>query len=470
LTQGAPELHVLSGWGESYHGWARVHRPRDSADVARLVAKADREGTRLCLRGAGRSYGDASVSSRGDVLDLTRLDRVRAFDPAAGTIAVEAGVTIETLWRTGLPYGWWPAVVPGTMRPTVGGAIAMNIHGKNHFKAGGFGEHVLEIEVVVPPGEFRVLRPERDQEFFRAVVGGFGLLGVVTLARLQLKRVHSGLLDVTAVPLATFEDLVAEMERRAADSDYAVGWIDCFDPRGRSVLHTARHLAEGADEDPVRTLAAGAQELPPRIFGVPRGVIPVLLSPFASPGGMALMNAGKWRAASWKGVHTFRQPHVQFAFLLDFIPNWKRIYEPGGLIQHQSFVPREHAARVHAELLALCRARGIVPWLGVYKRHRQCPFLMTHALDGFSLALDFPVTAENRARLWALCAEMDEIVLAAGGRFYFAKDLTASPEALRRAYPNLPRFLELRRSLDPRGVLTSDLAQRLGIVEPPRVG
>ena len=468
MTQGPPELHVLSGWGESYRGWARVHRPRDAAEVARLLATADREGTRLCLRGAGRSYGDASVSARGDVLDLMAVDRVRAFDPAAGTIDVEAGVTIETLWRTALPHGWWPAVVPGTMRPTVGGAIAMNIHGKNHFKAGGFGEHVLDLEVVFPHGEVRTLSPESDTELFRAVVGGAGLLGVVTRARLQLKRVHSGLLDVTAVPLAKFEHLVAEMERRAGDSDYAVGWIDCFDARGRSVLHAARHLPEGADKDPARTLAAGAQELPPRIMGVPRGVIPALLSAFASPSGMAMLNFAKWRAAAWKGVHTFRQPHVQFAFLLDFIPNWKRIYEPGGLIQHQSFVPREHAVRVHAQLLELCRTRGIVPWLGVYKRHRPCPFLMSHAVDGFSLALDFPVTAANRARLWALCAEMDEIVLAAGGRFYFAKDLTASPDALRRAYPNLPRFLELRRSLDPRGVLTSDLAQRLGIVDPPR--
>ena len=468
MKQGAPEFHVLSGWGESYHGWARVHRPRDATEIARLLAQADRDGTRLCLRGAGRSYGDASVSARGDVLDLTGMDRVRAFDPATGIITVEPGVTIETLWRTALPHGWWPAVVPGTMRPTVGGAIAMNIHGKNHFKQGGFGEHVLEIDVVTPPGEFRTLRADRDAELFRAVVGGFGLLGVVTLARLQLKHVHSGLLDVTAVPLANFEDLVAEMERRAADSDYVVGWIDCFDKRGRSVLHAAKHLPEGADADKARTLSAAAQELPPKIFGVPRGVVPALLTAFASPGGMAMVNFGKWRAAAWQGVHSFRQPHVQFAFLLDAIPQWKRIYEPGGLIQHQSFVPREHAARVHAQQLALCRARGIVPWLGVYKRHRACPFLMTHALDGFSLALDFPVTAENRERLWALCAEMDEIVVGAGGRFYFAKDLTASPATLRRAYPNLPRFLELRRHFDPRGVFTSDLAQRLEIVAPRR--
>ena len=136
---------------------------------------------------------------------------------------------------------------------------------------------------------------------------------------------------------------------------------------------------------------------------------------------------------------------------------------PGGLIQYQSFVPRDAAVRVHMELLALCRARGILPWLGVYKKHRACPFLMAHALDGYSFAMEFPVTASNREPLGALCREMDEIVLAAQGRFYFAKDSTTTPAALRRAYPNLVRFREIKRELDPGGILTSDLAERLGV-------
>jgi FAD/FMN-containing dehydrogenase len=459
-----PEFHVLSGWGESHHGWARVRRPRNADEVAALLRSASVDGRRVCLRGAGRSYGDASVFSRGDVLDLTALGGVREFDRNRGTVVVEAGATIETLWRTVLPHGWWPAVVPGTMRPTIGGCIAMNIHGKNHFKVGGFGEHVEEVDVVLPSGERRTLTAARDTDLFRAVVGGFGLLGVVTSARLRLKRVHSGLLDVTAVPLATLPAMIEEFERRAPTSDYLVGWIDCFDPTGRGVLHAAKYLGPDVDADAAATLRIDAQELPPRIAGVvPRGVVPTVLKVFANPPGMSFVNWGKYRATALRGVHAFRQPHVQFAFLLDYVPGWKRIYDPGGLIQYQSFVPKDAAARVHGELIALCRAREIVPWLGVYKKHKACPFLMTHALDGYSFAMDFPVTAANRERLWKLCADMDEIVLAAGGRFYFAKDLTASPAALARAYPNLERFREIKRELDPKGVLTSDLAVRLGV-------
>lgn len=459
-----PEWHVLSGWGESQHGWSCVHRPRDTAEVREVLRRARDSGRRLTLRGAGRSYGDAALHAGGDVLDLTALDVVRSFDPRTGRIVAGAGVTIETLWRTVLPHGWWPYVVPGTMRPTLGGAIAMNIHGKNHFRVGGFTEHVEEMEVVHPGGEVRTIGSERDPKYFRGVAGGFGLLGVVTSATLRLKRIHSGLLDVTALAVPSLERLAAEFETRAHDADYLVGWLDCFDPAGRAVLHEARHLGAGTDLSPAATLALRAQELPARVAGVvPRELIPLVLSAVANPRGMRLLNAAKFRATKMGGVRSFRQPHVQFAFLLDFIPGWKRIYEPGGLIQHQSFVPRESAVRVHGELLALCRTRGMVPWLGVYKKHRACPTLMSHALDGYSLALDFPVTAENRDRLWALCRDMDEIVLAAGGRFYFAKDLTASPAALARAYPNLDRFRALRQELDPQGVLTSDLAVRLGI-------
>jgi FAD/FMN-containing dehydrogenase len=429
-----------------------------------MLASAARDGRRICLRGAGRSYGDASVLSRGDVLDLTALNAVRSFDRAAGTAVVEAGVTIEGLWRTALPHGLWPAVVPGTMRPTVGGSIAMNIHGKNHFKAGGFGEHVESVDVAFATGETRTISPERDAELFRAVVGGFGLLGVVTSARLRLKRVHSGLLDVTAVPLASLAALVEEFERRAPAADYLVGWVDCFHAEGRAVLHEGRHLPAGADPLSAETLQAPAQELPTRVAGVlPRAAVPHLLAAFGSAAGMSFVNAMKFRATSLRGVRSFREPHVRFAFLLDYVPGWKRIYRPGGLIQYQSFVPRDAAVAVHTRLLALCRERGIVPWLGVYKKHRACPFLMAHGVDGYSFAMDFPVTAANRERLWALCREMDEIVLAAGGRFYFAKDLTATPEALRRAYPNLDRFRELKRQLDPGGALTSDLAIRLGV-------
>lgn len=462
-----PERHVLTGWGESCAGWARVRRPRSAAETAALLRRFADEGRPLALRGAGRSYGDAALLSAGDVLDLTALRRVRSFDPATGLVEVESGVTFEDLWRTFLPRGYWSPVVPGTMYPTLGGAFAMNVHGKNHFRAGGFSEHVESVEVVFPGADPVEVRADRDEDLFRALAGGAGLLGVVTSLKLRLKRVHSGDLDVTAFATPSFAAMLEEFARLEATSDYVVGWIDGFDALGRGVVHAANHVREGADANPSGTLSLAHQGLPPRILGVvPRGLVAPLMTPLARPAGMRAINAAKYRAAAVRGRHVFRDSHVRFAYLLDYVPGWKRIYEPGGLIQYQRFVPREQALAVHGLVMQTCRRHRIVPWLCVLKRHRPCATLLAHALDGYSLALDFPVTASNREELWKLCRDLDETVLASGGRIYLAKDLTATPAAARRAFPGLPRFGELKKELDPAGVLTSDLARRLRLFEP----
>jgi decaprenylphospho-beta-D-ribofuranose 2-oxidase len=459
-----PHHHVLSGWGESVHGWSRVWSPRTAADTAALLASFADEGRRAAFRGAGRSYGDAALFAAGDVIDMTALRRVRSFDPETGLAEVEGGFTIEDLWRTFLPRGWWPRVVPGTMRPTIAGAISMNLHGKNHWKAGGFGEHVEEVELARTTGELRRVRADAEPELFRAVTGGLGLLGAVTAARIRLHRVHSGRLRVTAFPTPSLAATIDAFERRADASDYMVAWIDCFDPSGRGVVHVARYLEPGEDPEALPSLAVARQDLPPRVFGVvPRGLVAPMMKPLARPLGMRALNAAKFRSAALRGEHTYLEEHVRFAFLLDYVPGWKRIYEPGGLLQYQTFVPRARAAEVHAALLERCRTAGIVPWLGVYKRHRDCPSLLPHALDGYSFAMDFPVTPATRERLYEHCRAMDEVVASVGGRLYFAKDQTTTPEVARRLFPRLPEFVEWKRRLDPKGVLTNDLARRLGI-------
>lgn len=462
----AAEHHVLSGWGESVHGWARVRRPPTAAAAAALLRRLGSEGRRLALRGAGRSYGDASLNAAGDVLDMTALRNVRSFDAASGVAEVEGGVTIEDLWRTFLPRGWWPAVVPGTMRPTVAGSIAANIHGKNHYRAGAFCEHVEELEVAFVSGEVRRVRADRDAELFRALCGSMGLLAVVTAAKIRLHRVHSGRMRVRAFATPSLEQMIERLDALAPESDYLVGWVDCFDARGRGVVHTAHHFGKGEDPEGAASLAPSRQELPPRIAGlVPRSLAAPMMTPFARPAGIRLINALKYRSAALRGVHDFPEEHVRFAFLLDYVPGWKAIYAPGGLLQYQSFVPRDRAASVHTTLLRMCRERGIVPWLGVYKRHRACPSLLPYAMDGYSFAMDFAVTAAGRDALVAHCHAMDEVVLDAGGRFYFAKDQTATPDAARRALPALDEFRAWKRRLDPAGVLTSGLARRLRLFD-----
>ncbi len=459
ISDGA-EWHALSGWGESTHRLARVVRPTSVEELGSVVEAASRDGAQLTLRGAGRSYGDAALPAERRIIDLRALRAMSSLDPEAGTITVAPGVTIEDLWRAVVPQGWWPPVVPGTMRPTVGGCVAMNVHGKNQYAVGPIGEHIEAFELLLADGSRRVVHHDRDADLFRAVVGGAGLLGIVTSVTLRMRRVACGLLDVTARACSSLAEVAADLEARRATSDYLVAWIDAFDVAGRGVVHAATHVTDAA----AGALDLAAQDLPDRLFGImPRTRVATLIGLCSGPHRMRAINALKFRSAALRGEHSFRQAHAAFHFLLDYVPGWKAIYGAGGMFQHQSFVPLAASVETHSALLALCRKSGLVPWLSVYKRHRPDAFLLSHNVDGFSLALDFRVTSENREQLLRLCHELDAIVVAAGGRFYFAKDATAEPATLCAAYPGLARFREWKHDLDPGGVFTSALAERLGI-------
>ena len=464
----AEKLRWLEGWGMAVGAAGYLFKPRDADGVAEAFAAAGAAGVPVALRGAGCSYGDAALRAESVVLDLSDMDRVLSWDPETGIVEVEPGVTIGTLWRLAIGDGWWPPVVTGTMDPTVGGALAMNVHGKNNWRRGTFGEHCLGLDLMLPGGETRRSTPVDDSELFHAVVGSFGQLGVVTRARLQLKRVHSGRVLVRAEAARDLETMLRMADDAKDEWEYMVGWIDAFaggSSLGRGLLHFARHLEEGEDSGPEACLDAEAQDLPGTILGVvPKGVVWRFLKPLANRPGMRLVNRGKYVAGSTVGNGSvYRQSLAAFSFLLDYVPDWKRMYLPGGLIQHQSFVPTAAAEKVFRLQLEACRRRRMPSFLAVLKRHRPDPFLISHGVDGFSLALDLPVTHGRRRELWGLVRELAEPVVAAGGRFYPAKDAALPSELYRASFLDgaLERFGELKARHDPDRLLRSALADRL---------
>ncbi|HTR96504.1 MAG TPA: FAD-binding oxidoreductase [Candidatus Acidoferrales bacterium] len=467
LRASAP-WRVLDGFGGSRRAVSRHVRPSETAELPGLFARAIEERLAVSFRGSGRSYGDASLNEGGLAIDVRGLNRVLAFDPGAGVAEVEPGVTIEDLWRLGLPRGWWPSVVPGTMFPTVGGCVAMNVHGKNCFRAGPFGDHVTELDLVTGDGALRTLSREREPEIFRATVAGLGLLGAVTRVKLRLHRVEGGRLRVHPLRVRNLSEMFDAFASRLAKADYLVGWIDGFaggGSLGRGLVHEANY--QGAAEDPqgAEWLAVERQGLPPSIMGVPRSIVWRFMRLLASDPGMRLVNAAKYHLPERLGGDgSFLETHVAFAFLLDYVPNWRLAYGDDGFIQYQVFLPDATARAGMAEVLECCRRRGIVTYLGVFKRHRPDEFLLSHGLDGWSLAMDFPVSRRDRAPLDRLTAELTGIVLAAGGRFYAAKDSVLDAEAFARAYgERLEQFRAIKRRLDPGGLFQSDLSRRLAI-------
>jgi FAD/FMN-containing dehydrogenase len=463
----AERLERVWAWGGASSAMSWVYRPTTLDGLRDTLALARAEGRSVGLRGAGQSYGDAATNAENVCLDTSRMSRVLEWDPGTGRIRVEPGVTIRQLWQYVIEDGWWPPVVSGTMHTTIGGAVAMNIHGKNNWKTGTIGEHVERLELMLPSGELVQCSRDERPEIFHAVVGGFGMLGCVTSVTLRLKRIHSGLLEVQPLPVRSFDEMFDVVESRMEVADYLVGWVDTFGRGaglGRGLVHQANYLPEGEDRAAPQTLRVVNQELPPTLMGiVPKSIMWALMRPFTNDPGVTLVNRAKYELSRWQGPHRYRQSHVGFAFLLDYVPEWKRAYGPGGLIQYQSFLPVATARAVYREILERSHRAGITPYLGVFKRHRQDPFLMTHAVDGYSLALDFRVMARNRRRLWEHAAELTRVVLDGGGRFYFAKDSTLTAPQLERylAEERVQRFRALKRQLDPVGLLQTDLWRRL---------
>lgn len=455
----------FENFGHSLRALSYCFRPAHLEEICEVFRLAEESGLKITARGAGRSYNDAALNGGGIVLDLSALNRILAWDPTSGVVRCEPGVTLEQLWQQVEPDGWWPPVVSGTMRTTLGGCLAANIHGKNNFRMGTIGEHVVQFTALLPTGVEITCTPQENTDLFYSMISGLGMLGIITSVTMQMKPIESGLLEVHAWPVHDLHEHLFFLLEHAPKHDYIVGWLDTMHggkSLGRGQIHAANYVHGWDDPNPQETMKLNNQILPPRIFGVfPKSILYLFMMPFAN-------NLGWWGVSTAKYIaslrhHTFRQSHAAFHFLLDYVPNWELSYGRGGLIQYQSFLPRETAEDAWREMLAISLKRGLPSYLGVTKRHRPDKFLLTHAVDGFSLALDFKVTDGNRAPLSKMLKDFDQIALHAGGRFYFAKNSETSDATAREflGEETIRKFKDLKKRCDPNHVLESDLFRRV---------
>ena len=463
LTLPYERLTNLENFGHSLKAASYLYHPTSVDEIESIFKFARQNGLKVSVRGAGRSYNDAALNSAGIMINLTRMNKLISWNPESGLITAEPGLTLENLWHVVLPDGWWPPVVSGTMSTTLGGCLGMNIHGKNNFRMGPIGEHVTEFTALLPTGAVVTCSPTRNGDLFHAMISGMGMLGVFTSITLQMKRIESGFLEVHAFPVPDLKSHLQAILDNAPVMDYTVGWLDTTaggSGLGRGQIHAAKYLHEAGNPDMKKGLLVQNQTLPATMFGVfPKSIIHYFMAPFTFNLGFWGVNTAKY-VASLRD-ETYRQSHAAFHFLLDYVPNWELAF--GELIQYQSFLPKETAEDAWHEMLAMSQKRGMPSHLGVTKRHRPDKFLLSHAVDGFSLALDFKVTRGNRARMFEMLQEFDKIVLQAGGRFYFAKNSETSPETAAKflGAETMARFKALKQRTDPNNLLESDLYRRV---------
>lgn len=466
LSLGVEEM--LEGYGMRNRGRCRVVRPHTPEEVAALFRAAATVGETVGLRGAGCSYGDASLNSDHIVVDLSRMNRVLTWDPQTGELTAEPGVTIAQIWQTTLADGWWPPVVPGTMAVTIGGAAAGNIHGKNNWRDGSFGEYIVRFDLMLPTGQLLTCSPDQHPDLYYSAIGGWGLLGCFTSITLRLRRIYSGLVHVQQTAHPSLDALLAAVEAGTAEATHLVGWVDTVargTHLGRGLLKAMREPKPGEDPHAKRTLNPATQPPSGRILGVlPATWVPVLGKPIATRPGIRLANVGQWVRGNLPGAaRPHEERYVPANFMLNFIPNFKRIYRPGGLIQHQTFAPRVVAPGLFRQILERSQQARLEPALAVLKKHRPSPFLLNYLPDGYSLALDYAVPHHAERRTLDLMAELNARVAEAGGTFFLAKDSTLSPEAFVQAFDpaTLVRFRTLKAQYDPGELLQTDVYRRL---------
>jgi FAD/FMN-containing dehydrogenase len=422
----------VEGFGLYNFSISPVFRPASVAELGDLLTLCRSDGERPVFRGAGRSYGDAAINPRGPVVDLSGLKAVHSLDEETGVVRVEAGVTIGDLWRVSLPRGFWSPVVTGTMHVSLGGAVAMNVHGKNGWRKGTFADHVLELVVLRKSGE--VERIAKSDLRFAGLVGDFGAEEPIVEVALKLKKVATGYLDVEGFATPGLAATLQALDEAKEAWEYVVAWTDCFArgaSLGRSVVHLANEHQQQSGEGSGLSEAEQLADVKTGPLPVPLMLLGLRLT--AKGPQMRAVNAAKYLVANLAGRTDFRQSLVAYSFFLDYLPGWNEVYRPGGFIQYQLFVPKERAEEAFARAIRLQHEHGAVSSLAVMKRHRADSFPRSYASDGFSLALDFPVTRRNSGPLLRLCRAYDRLLLEVGGRIYKAKDCVGSYERLAAA-------------------------------------
>ena len=438
---------AMTGWGRNRFAHVLAARPERIGQAIAAFQETIAKNQSILACGAARSYGDVHLNDGNRAILTTRLNRFLSFNPKTGDLAAEAGMTFRELLDVFLPKGFLVPVTPGTAYATLGGAVANDVHGKNHDAVGSFGHHVQWLDLMLPSGEITRISPEARPELFHATIGGLGLTGIILAVGLNLIRVPSNAMNVTERRMKSLDDFLAAFTGQEIATGYSVGWIDALafgGSVGRGILETATPAPES-----IPTAARKSH------------AVPVDLPPFLlNRQSVSAFNAWYWRRVPAQG----RQRTVtldRFLYPLNSLLNWNRIYGRPGFYQFQCVLPPAEAPKGLVALLETIQLSGNPSFLAVLKSfgdHLDAGYL-SFPMRGITLALDFP----RRSRTDEFMQKLERIVRNHGGRIYLAKDSCLSAEGFREMYKGLPAFRSVLEQIDPASHMDSDMARRLKI-------
>lgn len=450
-----PIKRTISGWGNFPKETGFVYRPETFADLSNIVGGDTTP--HLISYGLGRSYGDTSLNQDSGVIQMRELDHLLEFNEDTGSLTCDAGVSLKEIIDVFLPRGYFLPVTPGTTFVTVGGAIANDIHGKNHHVDGCFSEFVVSFELLLASGEVITCSRDENSDIFWATIGGIGLTGIILTATISLMRIPSSYIKATYEKARNLDEAFDKFIENDANYKYSVAWIDCLgrgDSLGRSVLMRGEHAEQA--------------ELPLKVrdpYEVKKGLslnVPIHAPGFAlNPVTISAFNEVYYR--SFKN-ETKIVPLHSFFHPLDAISDWNKLYGKKGFIQYQVVIPKENEPKeAMRKILTQLSEEKRASFLAVLKSSGpENQGLLSFMKEGYTLALDIPIKDSS---LFTSMKELDDIVLEHGGRVYLAKDSLIDEVTFKEMYPKWNEFINIKEKVDPNGRFSSSMARRIGLMK-----
>jgi decaprenylphospho-beta-D-ribofuranose 2-oxidase len=439
----------IANWGNYPSMESNEHTFSHLSDAQQYI----KTSAHFIPRGNGRCYGDASLAPV--TLNTTKFDKILAFDIINGIFECESGITLDQVLEVIVPKGWFLPVTPGTKFITIGGAVASDVHGKNHHVDGCFSHHVDEMDLLLADGRLITCSPGKETDLFEATCGGMGLTGLITRVRFKLKKIETSYIRQRQVKAANLEEVLRLFDEYK-DYTYSVAWIDCLKKGkgfGRSILILGEHatvaeLNEKQKKAPLRLPRKRQINFP---FNLPSWLLNSL-----TVKAFNFLYYGKNFKRQIDNVVNYEP----FFYPLDAILHWNRGYGKKGFIQYQFVVPMESRQGL-IEILQKISDKGLGSFLAVLKVFGHQESLIGFPMEGYTLALDFPV----RKGLFEFLDELDKIVLQYGGRLYMSKDARMKPGILSSSYQHLPKFLSIIEKYDPQGKIRSTQSDRLSLTQ-----
>ncbi len=458
----------VMNWSMTERSPCYVLKVRDIDGIKHALNTACAWGLPVIPHGAGHSYTDAALNTNGVVIDVTGMRRILSWDPEQGIMQVEPGVTLRDIVRVALADRWWPPVTPSTADATIGGCVAMNVNGKNAWKCGSFGEHLLSLTVLLATGQVLTLSPESNSQLFQALVGSAGLLGIITSITLQLQRIPSRSVDILVRSAASIGEIFTIFQEEQS-ADFLEAWVDGFAGGrnlGRGMVICTKY-SDGCDKEfraiNPRTTPSQTSRIPDQFKAGSARCVGKIGRP-AVKSGVRIANSMTYWWSKWWDRKVIRQRSLfHSTYYTPAAYSGYRTLLPQGTETFQAFVPHLHAEALFKEIMRRSQENDFMPLWCIIKQHRQDPFLLSYQVDGFSLEVNYHIVPQTVQRLHKMLQELMELVIAAGGRFYLAKDSLLTHTLYRRSIGDaaVEAFLHLKQQYDPDMLFQSNLFRRV---------